>query len=106
MKLAHLLPLLSIIILFLFSCEDKKQHWIVESEHGKLRLEMVTDSIMIPFAMAFLDDNTMIASNRPVGDMILINVKNGIKTKVKGVPAVKAAPLICVTLSVSPASTG
>ena len=88
MKLFYSLSLFSTVVVLLFSCDEKKQHWMIESEHGKLRLELVTDSITIPFAMAFLDDNTMIASNRPVGDMILINVKNGIKTKVKGVPTV------------------
>jgi len=88
MKLTFQLLIFSLVILSLFSCEEKKQHWLVDSEHGKLRLELVTDSITIPFAMAFLDDNTMIASNRPEGEMILINIKNGIKTKVKGVPVV------------------
>ena len=88
MKLTFRLLIFSLVILSLFSCEEKKQHWLVDSEHGKLRLELVTDSITIPFAMAFLDDNTMIASNRPEGEMILINIKNGIKTKVKGVPVV------------------
>jgi glucose/arabinose dehydrogenase len=88
MKLFYTLSLIAISMTMLFSCEETKQHWIVDSEHGKLRLELVTDSITIPFAMAFLDDHNMIASNRPEGDMILINVKNGIQTKVKGVPAV------------------
>jgi len=88
MKIYYRLTLFSLIVLSLFSCEEKKQHWVVESEHGKLRLELVTDSIVIPFAMAFLDDNTMIASDRPVGDMILVNIHSGTKTKVKGVPAV------------------
>jgi len=74
--------------MIIISCKEEKKHWIIESEHGKLRLELVTDSITIPFAMAFLDNNTMIVSDRPVGDMILVNVTSGIKTKVKGVPAV------------------
>ena len=30
---------------------------MVESEHGLLRLELVTDSITVPFAMAYLDNN-------------------------------------------------
>ncbi len=73
------------------SCTEskkEKEHWMVESEHGPLKLELVTDSITVPFAMAFLDDNTMIVSDRPVGDMILVNVSDGTRTKVKGVPVV------------------
>ncbi len=88
MKIKFTLAFLLVGIIILSSCKEERKHWIVESEHGKLRLELVTDSITIPFAMAFLDNNTMIVSDRPVGDMILVNITNGIKTKVKGVPAV------------------
>lgn len=88
MKLYYSLSLITLLTFLIFSCEEKKQHWLVESEHGKLRLELVTDSITIPFAMAFLDDKTIIASNRPFGEMILVNVDNGNKTKVRGVPTV------------------
>lgn len=71
------------------SCKEiEGKHWMIESEHGPLRLELVTDSITVPFAMSFLDNNTMIVSDRPVGDMILVNVTDGIRTKVKGVPVV------------------
>ncbi len=73
------------------SCREakkEKEHWSVKSEHGSLRLELVTDSITVPFAMAFLDNNTMIVSDRPLGDMILVNVTDGARTKVKGVPMV------------------
>jgi aldose sugar dehydrogenase len=85
-----LLILIGHCIVFVSCTESKKekQHWMVESEHGPLKLELVTDSITVPFAMAFLDDNTMIVSDRPVGDMILVNVSDGARTKVKGVPKV------------------
>ncbi len=85
---------LLILIGFCIACvscsetKNEKQHWMVESEHGPLKLELVTDSITVPFAMAFLDNNTMIVSDRPVGDMILVNVTNGSRTKLKGVPAI------------------
>lgn len=72
------------------SCNvPEKKSWIVESEHGPLKLELVADSITIPFAMSFLDDNTMIVSDRPVGDMILVDINRGDKRKIKGVPVVK-----------------
>lgn len=76
-----------LVVIALSSCQEKK-NWIVESEHGKLQLELVADSITIPFAMAFLDDKTMIVSDRPAGNMILVNLENGAKTLVKGVPTV------------------
>jgi len=91
MKLKLSLLILIGYCMVCISCKEpknEKEHWIVESEQGPLRLELVTDSITLPFAMAFLDNNTMIVSDRPVGDMILVNVSNGGKTKVKGVPVV------------------
>jgi len=88
MKLHFTSLLLFISSLLFFSCTEQKQHWMVDSEDGKLKLELVTDNITMPFAMAFLDDRTMIVSNRPVGEMILVNVKNGSKVNVRGVPAV------------------
>ena len=71
------------------SCnENERKHWVVESEHGALKLELVTDSIAVPFAMAFLDNHTMIVSDRPMGNMFLVGIQDGVKTKVKGVPIV------------------
>lgn len=69
------------------SCKEKKE-WIVDSEEGKLKLELVTDGITIPFAMAFLPNGNMVVSDRPNGKMILIDTDSGIKTTVKGVPEV------------------
>ncbi len=88
MKILKSLASLFIFSLLLFSCGDKKQEWVVESENGKLKLVLIADNITLPFAMAFLDDKTMIVSDRPVGKMILVNVDNGNKTLVKGVPEV------------------
>ncbi|MBL7871401.1 MAG: PQQ-dependent sugar dehydrogenase [Cyclobacteriaceae bacterium] len=71
------------------SCQEReKKHWIIETELGKVRLELVADSVTIPFAMAILDHNTMIVSDRPKGDMILIDLSSGDKTKVRGVPKI------------------
>jgi glucose/arabinose dehydrogenase len=76
---------LAIVVLISISCKEKK-HWIVEGEHGKLRVELVSDSITIPFGMAFLDDENMIVSDRPTGEMIIVKLGDGSKTKVKGLP--------------------
>lgn len=75
------------VVVALTACKKQKE-WTVDSEAGKLRLEMVTDSITIPFAMAFLPDGRLVVSDRPRGDMIIVNVENGRKTYVKGVPSV------------------
>ena len=85
-------PLFIVVVLLnmLFSCQEKKQQWIVDSEEGKLKLELVADNIIIPFAMAFLSNDTMIVSDRPEGKMILVNVTNGTKTFIKGVPKVNS----------------
>ena len=77
------------LFLFFFSCQEKKE-WIVESEEGKLKVELVTDGITIPFAMAFLPNGEMIVSDRPVGNMILVDTNSGGKTIIKGVPTVNS----------------
>ena len=74
-----------LLTLSIFSCKEKK-HWIVDSEEGRLRLELIADSITIPFAMAFLPDGQMVVSNRTKGEMWLVNPDNGDKKKVRGVP--------------------
>jgi glucose/arabinose dehydrogenase len=79
--------LVLILCIPILSCKEK-QHWIVDSESGKIRLELVTDSITMPFAMEFLPDGRMVVSNRPAGEMILIDVSTGEKVYVRGVPAV------------------
>ena len=78
---------MAILTLAFQGCETR-QHWIVESEIGKLRLETVTDSLIMPFAMVLLPDGNLLVSDRPRGEMLLVNVKSGAKTKIKGVPAV------------------
>ena len=70
------------------SCKEtkkEKENWIVDSEEGKLRLELVADSITIPYAMVFLPDGRMLVSDRPEGKMIILDVKDGSKTVVHGV---------------------
>jgi aldose sugar dehydrogenase len=80
----------AVILTLFYSCQEKKQQWVVDSEEGKLKLELVADNITIPFAMAFLSNDTMIVSDRPDGKMILVDVTNGNKTVVKGVPQVNS----------------
>lgn len=69
------------------SCAEKKEkkNWLVDSEEGKLRLELVADSITIPYAMVFLPDGRMLVSDRPEGKMIILDMQDGSKTFVHGV---------------------
>ncbi|MEK6781225.1 MAG: PQQ-dependent sugar dehydrogenase [Bacteroidota bacterium] len=74
----------------IFSCKEKreKSEWIVSSEEGKLILEVVTDSISIPFGMAFLPNGQLLVSDRPKGEIILVDINSGKKILIKGVPPV------------------
>ena len=78
---------LLILSCVIFSCKEKKE-WIVPSEEVKLKIDVVTDSISVPFGMAFLPDGQMLVTDRPSGEIIIVGVNNGKKTVVKGVPKV------------------
>ncbi len=82
----NFLALFLVLILFA-SCQEKK-HWIVDSEEGQLRLDLVADNITIPYAMAFLPDGSMIVSDRAKGEMLLVDVEDGNKIKIQGTPDV------------------
>ncbi len=58
---------------------------MVDSEEGKLRLELVADSITIPYSMVFLPDGRMLVSDRPKGKMIIVDIQDGSETFVRGV---------------------
>ncbi|CAN5615582.1 PQQ-dependent sugar dehydrogenase [soil metagenome] len=87
-------PILKLTILSLacslLSCENNKKHWYVKSDDYDLRLELVADSIAVPFGIAFLPSGEILASNRPAGQLIKIDPKSGHKTFIKGVPSVWA----------------
>jgi glucose/arabinose dehydrogenase len=82
-----LLTFIGYCLVFVSCTETKKEKkdWIVESEHGKLRLELVADSITIPYAMVFLPDGKMLVSDRPKGEMIMVDIQDGSKTLVRGI---------------------
>jgi len=82
-----LLTFIGYCLVFVSCTETKKEKkdWIVESEHGKLRLELVADSITIPYAMVFLPDGRMLVSDRPKGEMIMVDIQDGSKTFVRGI---------------------
>ncbi|NAY90526.1 PQQ-dependent sugar dehydrogenase [Muricauda sp. JGD-17] len=74
-------------MVFLFAaCTNQKSDLIFESEQGKIQLEMITDSIRVPFGMCFLPNNKMMVTNRFSGELIQVDLKSGRKTVIKGVP--------------------
>ena len=81
------LPLFALVLIALASCQERK-HWIIESEIGRLRLEQITDSVTMPFAMVFVSKNQILLGDRPLGVMYLVDTYNGGKTPVRGTPQV------------------
>ena len=72
---------------FIFlACNQQAPDLVFESEQGKFELELVADSIRVPFGMCFLSNNTILVTNRFAGELIKVNVKSGTKTIIKGVP--------------------
>lgn len=84
----------SIILIFLiFSCSEKKdaekkESFTIESEGVKLKVEVVADSIIIPFGMDFLPDGRLLVTDRVVGNIVVVNTENGQKKLLQDVPKV------------------
>lgn len=81
----------SITLAALYSCrqnsrEQPREFFTIESEGKKLRVEVVTDSILKPFGMDFLPDGTLLVTDRTVGKLIRLDVQTGKKTQIKGLP--------------------
>ncbi|WP_197062636.1 PQQ-dependent sugar dehydrogenase [Muricauda sp. MAR_2010_75] len=57
-----------------------------ESEVENFELELVADSIRVPFGMCFLPDKQLLVSNRFSGEIIRVNPGSGTKEILKGVP--------------------
>jgi glucose/arabinose dehydrogenase len=73
--------------LSILSCE-KRTEWIEAGEGVNFKVELVTDNITVPSGMAFLPDGKLLVTDRPKGELISIDVTNGKKTKIIGVPSV------------------
>lgn len=76
------LPLLAVFC----SCKEKRGDWIEESEIGQLKLKVITDSILVPFGMTFLPNEKLLVTNRPKGDIIMVDIPTGNKQILKGIP--------------------
>jgi aldose sugar dehydrogenase len=85
--------LLLIFITLIFSCAEKKtavkrESFTIESDGVKLKVEVVTDSIVVPFGMDFLPDGRLLVTDRVVGNIVVVNTENGQKELVQDVPPV------------------
>ena len=79
----------SIVLLFSFvlAC-NQRQTFPLESEGQSLELEVVTDTVTVPFGMAFLPDGNLLVTDRPKGSLILFDVDNGKRKFIHGLPQV------------------
>lgn len=82
--------------LLLLSCggkkmDDKRESFTIESEGMTLKVEVVTDSIVIPFGMDFLPDGRLLVTDRVVGHIVLVNTETGEKSYLQDVPKVVGA---------------
>ncbi|WP_222984554.1 PQQ-dependent sugar dehydrogenase [Flagellimonas meishanensis] len=74
------------LLLILAGCIKDGPKLIFEGEEGRFELEMVADSIQVPFGMCFLPNNHMLVANRFRGEIIRIDLDSGKKTVLRGVP--------------------
>jgi glucose/arabinose dehydrogenase len=79
------------LISLITSCRTKeivhqKEFFVIESEGVKLKVETVTDSIIIPFGMDFLPDGRLLVTDRAVGHIVVVNTETGKKELLQGVP--------------------
>ena len=79
--------LLILLITCVFSC-SQRESFPLESDGNSLELEVVSDSISVPFGMAFLPDGKLLVTDRSKGTMILVDVDNGERTTIEGLPPV------------------
>ncbi|SDW14245.1 PQQ-dependent sugar dehydrogenase [Flavobacterium degerlachei] len=71
----------------IFSCQAQKNpnDLILQDEVKNYTLESVADGIQNPWGMAWLPDGTLLVTEK---SGILYQIKNGVKTEIKNVPAV------------------
>ncbi|HEX5169747.1 MAG TPA: PQQ-dependent sugar dehydrogenase [Cyclobacteriaceae bacterium] len=85
--------LFSLIILICSCSKEKnkvgsKEFFTIESEGIKLKVEVVTDSITMPFGMDFLPDGRLLVTDRYVGNIVVVNTETGKREFVQDVPPV------------------
>ena len=87
MKATFRFFLLIVLIICVFSC-SQRETFPLENDGNSLELEVVTDSISVPFGVAFLPDGKLLVTDRSKGTLILVDVDNGERTTIGGLPPV------------------
>ena len=87
MKATFRYSLLILLITCVFSC-SQRETFPLESDGNSLELEVVTDSISVPFGMAFLPNGKLLVTDRSKGTLILVDVDNGERRTIEGLPPV------------------
>ncbi len=64
------------------------RQWVLPSEQGEIRAEIVASGIRVPSSIAFLPDGRMLVSDRAVGRIWVVDTSTGAKDTVRSVPAV------------------
>ena len=87
MKATFRFFLLIVLIICVFSC-SQRETFPLEGDGNSLELEVVTDSISVPFGIAFLPDGKLLLTDRSKGTLIIVDVDNGERTTIGGLPPV------------------
>lgn len=77
--------------IFLIGCQSEEKSPVFQGEEFPFKLEQIVDGVQIPFAIAFISEQKMLATNRFSNEIILIDVKARTKTLLKGIPKSYAA---------------
>jgi glucose/arabinose dehydrogenase len=90
-----LVAALVFLSLFILSCGKEKprekEFFMIQSDGTNLKVEVVTDSIIIPFGMDFLPDGRLLVTDRVVGHIVVVNTETGEKQLLENVPAAVGA---------------
>lgn len=73
-------------LVFLYNCSERPVLWREDSAAGPIKVELVADSIAVPFGMAFLSGKTLLVSDRATGEILKVDLDSGRKLTIKGVP--------------------
>jgi len=78
-------PLLILSCLLALSC-TKRESFLIESDGQNLIVEKITDSISVPFGMAFLPSGKLLVTDRLKGKIWMVDVRSGEKDLVEDIP--------------------
>lgn len=70
----------------LYANETDKDTDIIKAEATEIKLDIVTSDLKIPWSFAFLTDNTALVGERELGQLSVLNLQNGTRTLVEGLP--------------------